>query len=156
MSSSTETDDGRIEEQDTNADSVEEDSEAFNALLSDMEERLEKIDEEGEEIKELIGKLVVTGQVNAKVADDLHDMLVQTMAAQFNEHEEVTMKEVAMALWFELRRIIDSDDKNSEESPSEDAAAPSSDAGLEHAISDEDGTSDEETGQEAAHDPAFM
>lgn len=112
-------------------------------MLSQAIELCEKIENDGRDITELIGKIVVRSDVDPEIVDILQQEMVSQLVEVCGEHDEIDTPEVALGLWYELRRVnglVQEAMADSEEEPDDSPGE-----GLEARTDDQLEASDEES-----------
>ncbi|RKD86219.1 hypothetical protein ATJ93_4636 [Halopiger aswanensis] len=124
---------------------------ADNELPEQVKETIETIDQDGTQITKAIAAIVVQDMADTDVINQLHDELSSLLRERSHEVDAVSMHEVAMALWFELRYIAETmDDKEGAET-----GASSTNGGVGSESPDDDdwcapGQTDPDAGERAS------
>ncbi len=116
-----------------------------------------RIDEQGERITETVTEIIAQRRVDSEVAQQLHGDLGSQLRKLTHEHEEVTVAEVAVALWSELEYIVEViEEANQDTDEGETGTADEDGDGAESAERSSSALfSDDEKVEEPPTDPAF-
>lgn len=77
----------------------------LNDFLESVQTQCDHIEMQGENITQLIVNLATTHKIDTDAANQTQDMIIELLGDFVEEYDEVTIKEVAIALWLELDRV---------------------------------------------------
>lgn len=103
MSKTATADDGTDTEDTAAEEQIDEES-ALQELMEARRRELAQVEEDGEQIKRVVGELVVGNEPNSDVTNELHQILADTLGELHQQEEAVRLPEIIFALWLELDR----------------------------------------------------
>jgi|APHM01.1.fsa_nt_gi hypothetical protein len=80
-------------------------NEGLQQVRESVTERLKKIDDDGEQIKRIVGHAIVGDRTDSDVTVDLRQEITNHIGDIHNSHDAVTLNEITVALWAELYRV---------------------------------------------------
>lgn len=89
----------------TRTDEPDEVDDKRTEMIANVKANRKRLEKNGAAFTRLVGELVVAHDVDFEIVDEMQTELVRQLAAGVREHEEMTVREVAIALWFELGRV---------------------------------------------------
>lgn len=101
----------------------------LDEFVESIQAQCERLENQGESVTQLIVELAVAHEIDTEIADQLQDSMIELLGNTLDEHDEATVKEVAIALWFELVRIeemLSSDTEEANDEPPSEASEPTS------------------------------
>lgn len=105
MSHSASADDGI--ESDSHSQEVEDHDldEGVQQVRENVTKRLKKVDDHGEQIKQIVGHAIVGDRTDSDVSGDLQREIMEHISEIHSSNDAVTINEIAIALWGELYRV---------------------------------------------------
>lgn len=100
---------------------------ALGEVFAAKRRQLAKIEAEGEQIKEVVGQLVVANEPHSDVTEEVQQILMGTLGQLVEEEEAVGLPEVIFALWLELDRATEMLVNASEQAEDDDTGDESDD-----------------------------
>lgn len=158
MSTSTQ-DDGESETQTSQSTPGAVDlGEGLQMLHGELVEQLAEIEADGEQVKLAVGHAILASDMDADVAGDLQNELVELLGEKHQTHEEVSINEITLALWAELNRVAQMSIGASESDDSSNGAEEETSNSGESTATAIKTPSKEESldNNESAIDPAFQ
>lgn len=148
--------DNNASDEGESSESTESDAEAGGFRIKQM---VDKLDQEGEDLKDLLSLLIASGRVDVEAAKELQMTFRATLSEIFDEHEEISAPEAALAMWMELNVMSDHIQRAGEEhSVSEEAESDPGQTSRSMMTDGGNGDTDNEDndGSSARMDPTFQ
>lgn len=104
MSKTANADDGTDNEGAAAEAQLDQDS-SLQELVAARRRQLAQIEADCEQIKRVVGELVVGNEPHTDATDEVHEVIADTMSELSQEKEAVRLPEIIFALWLELNRV---------------------------------------------------
>jgi hypothetical protein len=101
------------------------DDRPLGELVASIDEECARIEADGEELTEFMSELMLLHEVNHDGGEHVQNELMQTLGGFHQEYDTVSVLEIGLALWMELKRLHDNARGEVEEDGVEEPSTPS-------------------------------